>query len=142
MWFNPVMAGLLRSPLHGLLSKNTMLITVRGRKTGRQVTTPVNYVRHGEDLLTVSFRARTWWRNLRGRPTPVVCLVAGKERRGLASVVETDSEVEGGLAELVGNAPSFARPLGVGLDSAGRPIPADLARAAKDRVVIRARLTD
>jgi hypothetical protein len=57
MWFNPLMAGLLRSPLHALISHNTMLITVRGRKTGRALTTPVNYVRNDDELLTVSFRS-------------------------------------------------------------------------------------
>lgn len=142
MWFNVVMAGILRSPLHGLLSGNTMLITVRGRKSGRELTTPVNYVRHGNDLLTVSFRSRTWWRNLRGRPTPIVCLVAGRERSGTATVVETTPEVEAGLSELIAQAPSFARPLGIGLDASGVPSPADLTRAAQDRVFIRTRLTD
>jgi deazaflavin-dependent oxidoreductase (nitroreductase family) len=142
MWFNPIMIWLLRSPLHGLLSGNTMLITVRGRKSGREWTTPVNYVRHREDLLAVSFRSRTWWRNLRGRPTPVVCLVAGKARSGTATVVETTLEVEAGLSELIARARSFARPLGIGLDASGVPIPADLTRSAQDRVFIRTRLTD
>ena len=54
MWFNPIMASLLRSPLHRWLSRNTMLISVRGRKTGRMLTTPVNYVRVGDELLVVS----------------------------------------------------------------------------------------
>lgn len=142
MWFNVIMAGLLRSPLHGLLSKNTMLITVRGRKSGRELTTPVNYVRRGTDLLTVSLRSRTWWRNLRGRATPVVCLVAGENRSATATVVESTPEVEAGLAQLIAQAPSFARPLGIGLDASGRPIASDLTRSAQDRVFIRSQLTD
>lgn len=142
MWFNVIMAGLLRSPLHGLLSKNTMLITVRGRKSGRELTTPVNYVRRGTDLLTVSLRSRTWWRNLRGRATPVVCLVAGENRSATATVVESTPEVKAGLAQLIAQAPSFARPLGIGLDASGRPIASDLTRSAQDRVFIRSQLTD
>ena len=33
--YNPVVNWLLRSPLHALLSKCTMLITFAGRKSGR-----------------------------------------------------------------------------------------------------------
>ena len=135
MWFNPIMAGLLRSPLHGLLSRGTMLITVRGRKTGRDVTTPVNYVRRGDELMTVSFRSRTWWRNLRGG-RPVNLLLSGRRRDAFASVTEADAEVARGLAEIVGQKPGYARALGIALDSAGRPQPLDLARAATRRVLI------
>jgi hypothetical protein len=33
----------LRSPLHGILSKNFLLINFTGRKSGRVFTTPVSY---------------------------------------------------------------------------------------------------
>ena len=56
---NSFIAWLLRSPLHGLLSGNTLLITVTGRKTGRPITTPVNYVRDGDRLWVISNRDRT-----------------------------------------------------------------------------------
>ena len=59
MWFDPLMTLLLRSPLHGMLDKSTMLITVTGRKSGVPYTTPVNYIRSGEVLLTTSFKDRT-----------------------------------------------------------------------------------
>jgi len=36
MWYNTLMSWLLRSPFHGLLSKSTLLVTVTGRKSGRQ----------------------------------------------------------------------------------------------------------
>lgn len=138
MWFNPLMAAILRSPLHGMLSRNTMLITVRGRKTGRPVTTPVNYVRQGNDLLTVSFRSRTWWRNLRGG-APVELLLEGARRSATASVEESEADVSRALGELVKQVPAFARPLGIDLDAERRPRPADLARAAQQRVIIRTR---
>ena len=44
MWMfkvmNPIMKGLLRSPLHGLMSGSLMLITYAGRKTGKPYTIP------------------------------------------------------------------------------------------------------
>lgn len=141
MWFNPIMASLLRSPLHGWISGNTMLISVRGRKTGRRLTTPVNYVRVGDELLVVSFRSRTWWRNLRGRPVTVELLVAGARHEAVAHVDESQADVMRGLAQIVAREPSLARPLGIGLDEAGRPRPADLEMASRSRVVVRAQLT-
>ncbi len=61
---NSFVSLLLRSPLHGFVSGNTMLVSVTGRKTGRVVTIPVNYVQEGDILWVLSYRERTWWRNL------------------------------------------------------------------------------
>lgn len=141
MWFNGIISFLLRSPLHGFVSRNTMLITVRGRKSGRPVTTPVNYVRSNGDLLSISLRSRTWWRNLRGRPTSVDVRLAGRDRRAVAGVEEAAPAVADGLGELVAHAPSVARPLGIRLEH-GQPVRADLTRAARDRVIVRTRLED
>lgn len=60
------MKAILRSPLHGLVSNNLMLITFTGRTSGKTYTTPVNYVRDGETLIVLSHTDRTWWKNLRG----------------------------------------------------------------------------
>jgi hypothetical protein len=63
---NPIVAGHLRSPLHGVMSKSVMLLTHRGRRSGRVFTTAVSYVQVGEDLLAMASREHTWWNNLRG----------------------------------------------------------------------------
>ena len=39
----------LRSPLHRMMSKSTLLITFTGRKSGNKYTTPVNYSLEGKD---------------------------------------------------------------------------------------------
>ncbi len=54
---------LLRSPLHRLFSSSLMLITVKGRKSGRAITTPVNYYNDRDTLWVISDRNRKWWRN-------------------------------------------------------------------------------
>ena len=90
---NAVMSGfgnlivklLLRSPLHRLLSGSTMLITVTGSKSGREYTTPVNYVRDGDQLTVVSRRERSWWRNVAGG-APVTVTLLGREVAGRAEV--------------------------------------------------------
>jgi hypothetical protein len=66
MWYNGPMAWLLRSPLHRLVSKNMMLLTYLGRKSGKRYDVPVSYVQDGDGFSVTSMRERTWWRNLRG----------------------------------------------------------------------------
>ena len=52
--FNPLMIWLLHSPLHKIASKNTLLITFIGRKSGKKYTTPVNYVIDSNVIFIVS----------------------------------------------------------------------------------------
>lgn len=59
MWYNLFTRWLLRSPLQSMISKNFMLITYTGRKSGKVYDTPVNYARDGNLLTVVSFRRRT-----------------------------------------------------------------------------------
>lgn len=47
---NPLMKLLLRSPLHGLVSKRLMLLTMTGRKSGKQYSIPVGYTQVAETL--------------------------------------------------------------------------------------------
>jgi hypothetical protein len=46
MWYNPIMRGLLNSPMHFFASKNMMLMTYKGRKSGKTYTLRVR----GEDV--------------------------------------------------------------------------------------------
>ena len=62
---NPVMRFLLRSPAHGLLSDSLMLITFTGRKSGKQFTTPVRYIKTGDTVRCFTSSENQWWRNLR-----------------------------------------------------------------------------
>lgn len=139
MWYNVFMKWILRSPLHGMLSKNTMLITVTGRKSGRPITTPVNYVRDGNVLSVTSYRHRTWWRNLRGG-APVTLRLLGKDIHATANVIEDDAGVSRGLMAHLQKVPEYAKYYQVSLDSSGQPVTADVARSAKDRAIIHVRL--
>ena len=143
MWYNAIMAGLLRSPLHGLLSQSTMLMTYPGRKSGKVYSTPMNYVRTreagAEVLLTTSYRQRTWWRNLCGG-AQVVVKVQGKDLKAQAEAIEDDPKVAEALGRFLQLVPSWAKYYQVKLDSDGKPNAADVAEAAKTRVIIRTRL--
>jgi hypothetical protein len=90
---NPLIALLLRSPLHALLSAALVLITVQGRRTGRRYSIPVGYRQDGECLtILVSEAARKqWWRNYR-EPGPIGVLLRGVERTGRAEVIAPSSD--------------------------------------------------
>lgn len=139
MWFNPLVKWLLRSPLHFIASKNTMLMTYTGRKSGRQYTTPMNYLQVGDAYYTISSRDRTWWRNLRGGAA-VTLRLQGQDVPAQAEAVEDPARLASLLQEYFAHAPQLARYLDVQLNSAGQLKPDDLARLIETRVLVRCTL--
>jgi deazaflavin-dependent oxidoreductase (nitroreductase family) len=53
---------LLRRGLMGSLGEEIMVITVTGRKTGRQYSTPIGFLRDGETIIALS-RGSNWFKN-------------------------------------------------------------------------------
>ncbi|MCK5634779.1 MAG: nitroreductase family deazaflavin-dependent oxidoreductase [Anaerolineales bacterium] len=139
MSFNTIVIWLLKSPFHGLMSGNTVLIGYDGRKTGKHYIVPVNYVRtageDGDRLLITSERGRTWWRNLRGGSLVDVQL-QGMHLTATARSQEEIQEVEDGLMIYFTHAPGSTRYFNVGIDDGGGPKMEDIARAAQERVII------
>jgi deazaflavin-dependent oxidoreductase (nitroreductase family) len=136
---NPFMKAILRSPLHGLLSGSTVLITVTGRKSGKAYATPVNYWRQGDCLNIVSLRNRTWWRNLRGG-CPVTLRLQGQDVKAWATVTEDDQGVAASLAAYLRQVPRYAQYLGVTLEPNGQPKSEDIVQAARTRVIVQVKL--
>ena len=64
---NRIVAAVLGSPLHRVLSGSTDLVRYTGRRTGRVVTTPTQYARQGNDVVILVGKpaTKTWWRNFR-----------------------------------------------------------------------------
>lgn len=121
-----ILMGLLRSPLHSLLSKNLLLLHFSGRKSGRHYQIPVAYVQDGTSILIAS-RAR-WWKNLCGG-TPVELLLRGRHVAGTAEVSEKVAQREADLRRVLRGANQVARFMEVTLDQAGDPDPSELAAA-------------
>jgi hypothetical protein len=142
MWYNIFMIGLMRSPLHGLLDKNFMLLTYFGCKSGKRYTIPVNYLRlkHADpnELTTLSLCTRTWWRNLRDK-RPYCVQLRGEENTAIADVIEDQASIAELLAIYLKLAPKMGRYFNVRMDN-GLPNANDLAQAAKTRVVILTRI--
>lgn len=90
---NPFMKWLLRSPLHFIVSGQYMLITVKGRKSGRFYTTPVQYKRLNDTLYVITSGGYTWWKNLRSR-SAVDVMLRREEHTGIAIAETTPVDVE------------------------------------------------
>ena len=136
MWFNPMMVWLLKSPLHGMISKGVMLVSVTGRKSGKMISTPTNYLRDGTTLWVISWRDRKWWRNLRGG-AKVRVLLAGKSVEGCGQVIEDEVMVAHSLFDYYRRVPQYAKYVKIGMDTAGLPISADCERVASSIVMVR-----
>lgn len=136
MWFNSMVVWLLKSPLHRFISKNVMLTTVTGRKSGKQISTPTNYLRDTNTLWVISWRDRNWWKNLRGGAKAQV-LLAGQTLEGRGQVIEEQKTVAQSLFEYYSKLPRAAKYVQIGLDAAGKPSVADCDRAAQRMVVVR-----
>ena len=61
---NPVVRLILRSPLHGLMSRNTLLLEFTGRKSGKLYTMPVSYHMVSSQVRCLTGKSNVWWRNL------------------------------------------------------------------------------
>jgi hypothetical protein len=132
---NFALSAILHSPLHRLISRNLMLITVAGRKSGRAYTVPVSYQQYDREVRIVSERSDRWWRNLRGGASVTLCL-QGHEITGQASVIEEVSRVLPLLTAYVQQSPAIARMLNVKRNEQGQFKLQDLHRAAEKSVVV------
>jgi deazaflavin-dependent oxidoreductase (nitroreductase family) len=129
---------ILRSPVHGMVSKNILLITFTGRKTGRTFSTPVSYSQH--DGQVYAFTHAAWWKNLQVG-TPVTLRIQGRDLQGRAEPVAEDKQaVAAGLMAHLRKVPSDARYYGVTFDDARNPRAEEVEQAAQTVVMIRTQL--
>lgn len=135
---NRTMKFVLRSPLHGMVDKQILLITFTGRKSGKTYTTPVSYSQSGDQV--VIFTHADWWKNLRGG-APVSLRIRGQKLQGLAEPIADDKQaVAAGLAEHLRKVRSDAKYYGVTFDDHENPRADEVERAAQSVAMIRIQL--
>lgn len=135
---NKTMKFVLRSPLHGIVSKYLMLITFTGRKSGKRYTTPVSYSQQGDQVMV--FTHANWWKNLCGSK-PVTLRIRGQELNGLAEPIAEDKEaVAAELTAHLRKSPFDAKFYDVTIDDDGNPSAADVEKAVQTVVMIRIQL--
>jgi deazaflavin-dependent oxidoreductase (nitroreductase family) len=90
---NLLISAVLRSPAHHVLSRSTILLRYRGRKSGREYTIPVQYAEDDGQLVLYAMGAESkqWWRNLRDAEVDV--LLRGEWRRAQARIVRGDADL-------------------------------------------------
>ncbi|WP_323173650.1 hypothetical protein [Natrialba sp. PRR66] len=88
---NPVVIWILRSPVHFLLSRWLLVLTYRGRRSGREFSTPVLYWRRNTNVFLLTPKRQTnWWKNFRGGH-PLSMRYRGREVSGIGEV-KTDEK--------------------------------------------------
>ncbi len=89
---NAIMRGLLRSPLHFVVSKSVLVITYTGRKSGRKLSTPVRYIRVEGRIRCLTSEHTQWWRNVQASPG-VTLLIEGSSAPFHVEIQERDPEL-------------------------------------------------
>jgi deazaflavin-dependent oxidoreductase (nitroreductase family) len=137
-YVNSAMKFVLRSPVHGMVSKTVLLITFTGRTSGKTYTTPVSYSQNGDQVAI--FTHANWWKNLRSG-TLVTLRLRGQEFQGLAEPVAEDKQaIAAGLAAHLRVVPSDAKYYGVTFDDHRNLRSEEVEKAVQTVVMIRVRL--
>jgi deazaflavin-dependent oxidoreductase (nitroreductase family) len=135
---NDFMSWVLRSQFHGMLSNGMMLITVTGRKTGKNYTTPVGYYEEGDYLWVITSRDRHWWQNVKDG-AEVSLLLKKKLVHGFAEAVLDSKAVENRMVGYVQHVPMAAKQFGIRIENNIANIE-DVVRAARKRLFIRIKI--
>ena len=142
-FLNPVMRGLLRSPLHGITSHNIGIVHFTGRKSGRKLNTPLSYTREGNIVRLLSNQSTRWWLNFRGEGVRVEMEIGRQRYPGTAVLLEGDSEaLRDGVRRFIRALPRDAKVYGLALDGDGEVIESSLAKIAGDLVLVEIHLDD
>ena len=111
---NFLVGGVLRSPMHRVMSNSLLLLTFQGRRSGKEYTFPVSYARYGPDELVVLAgrpEGKSWWTNMRGG-LPVRVRLGGRELEGDARLVKGEEAISR-LTTYLEKLPKAARSLGM-----------------------------
>lgn len=137
---NPIIRFVLQSRLHPVLSKQLMLLHVRGRRSGRVYVVPVG--RHQLRGLLVASAGGRWKRNLAGGGQLKVTL-DGRRLTARGELVEDSHEVAEIFGDLLaGLGLKRARMLGLQLNVDRAPTLDELRVALGDRHVLRLHLVE
>ena len=136
---SPVVRWVLSGRSHSLMSRQLLLVSFTGRKTGRSYTTPVSYVHLGNELLIPG--GGRWWKNLASGP---VSVRLQESRLPVTPEVITESQgMSEALGRMMANNPAVSVFTGIGRGQDGQPNPDDLERERRRGfVVVRLHLHD
>jgi F420H(2)-dependent quinone reductase len=133
---NPMMRMLLRSPLHGLMSKSLMLISFKGRNSGKFFTTPVRYIQVENKIQCFTAMSNQWWRNIDPH-ADVVLRIVGRDYECRAEAIKNDPErIQSAIANLLQHFPADAPYYEISFEPDGLPRDSDLEMASHKTVLV------
>ena len=134
---NPPMRALLKSPLHGLASRNLCLLRYRGRRSGRPFETPLSFMREDRLVRMLSSHETRWWLNFLDGPVDVEVEIARETFRGRAVAITEDGvRLRDGVRRFLTAVPRDAVVYGIKLDGDRRPREQDIETAAGHVVLV------
>jgi phosphoribosylformylglycinamidine (FGAM) synthase-like amidotransferase family enzyme len=113
-----------------------MLITFKGRKSGKQYSIPVNYARNNDTLLVVTEQQRKWWKNFEDG-TIVSISVKRQMLEGSGKAVTDRKQVMKHIIDYLKILPQYAKYFDVKTNTDGSFNLEDISKAAKDKIGIR-----
>ena len=135
---NPLVAWVLRSPLHPMLDRMLLMLQVTGRRTGRRYWIPVGYQRDGDTITVLVSKAprKQWWRNYRD-PGPADVLLHGRTLHGRAHVLPAESAAfQEAIDRTFRRVPGLGRQFGIRYDRRMGLTPAQCETVATNAVVV------
>ncbi len=136
---NPLIAALLRSPLHSLLSGSSIVLSFKGRKSGKVYTFPVGYYDFRGDTLVV-IPLHRWWKNLQSN-VPVTVWLKGRKYTGVANAKQGDEATVNALQDIIKNSANLIRVYQIQKNSQGQPDANSTRHVAQSLALVRIRLT-
>ena len=136
---NPLILKLLGSRLHFLLSKDLLVASYRGRRSGKSFSTPLSYVQVGDSLYACTRPSvANWWRNMRDG-VPIEIVWRGRPTEAVATLLDSSGEeARAGFREFLSQNPGTASLLyHVEVAKGGLVRDEDLRREIKDSIVVR-----
>lgn len=111
--YNPLVVAFYRIGLLSLfgVSRTVMLLTTKGKKSGKLRRTPIGYFRIGGviHLFSAWGKDASWYKNLAANPNDVWIQVGLHKRPVRAQVMEEPDEILRTLTQFVTESPSQAR---------------------------------
>ena len=135
---NTLTTGMLKSPLHGVMSKGLLVLEYEGRRSGKRYEVPLQYIEDDGTLYIWAGNAgqKTWWRNFK-EPAPVTVQLRGDEVAATASLVDDPTRRAELLAAYLKRYPyttPVGRPKFIG--QRWHPTDDELADVAKSTVMV------
>ncbi|GHO51109.1 nitroreductase family deazaflavin-dependent oxidoreductase [Ktedonospora formicarum] len=132
---NVILSSILRSPFHRKLSQRFILLSFKGRRSGKRYTIVVGYQREDEVLEVIS--PRNWWRNLQGENTHVSVLLQGRWYDGVVEAFHGDETVVDGYLRAMQRSHALIGMYHVEVDETGQPKRESVCQATRTCALVR-----